>query len=345
MKKNFMLVLALSILVIFCVNLNGKVAFGGDSIKLIFADMASPNSVTAKCTEWWGSEIEKRTKGKVNFEYFWGGSLVGAYEQLNSVKNNVIQLSPYYSGYHPDVAPIPLIALFPMINRGSLESGLNAANEFFLTNEHVKKEFEKNNVKYMNPLFSAHGYTWSKSPINSISDFKGLNIRAFGPFLTFFEALGSSLVSVPVPEIYNSLERGVVDGTLLYLTLGISINLPEVASSINISNLGHNCGMPMVMNLDTWKRLPEDVKNVIEELNKSETISKFVELDKENYAREIKIAEDKEMKIVTFPEDDIEKMTKIAKEQIWFPYGKKLESKGLPGKDIINSYIKLIEKY
>jgi TRAP-type C4-dicarboxylate transport system substrate-binding protein len=345
MQKASILGLWLSIVAFVVLGLNESVAFGAQSTKLIFADMASPNSVTAKCTQWWGSEIEKRTNGKVKFEYHWGGSLVGAYEQMNSVKHNVIQVTPYYSGYHPDAAPIPLIALLPMMNRGSLESGLKSAHQFFTQNREVMEEFKKNKVKYMNPLFSAHGYMWSKSAISNISDFKGLTIRAFGPFLTFFQSLGSSLVSVPVPEIYNSLERGVVKATLLYLTLAVASNIPEVAQYVNVTNLGHNCGMPMVMNLDTWNKLPEDVKSVIEQVNMNEAIPKFVDFDKENYDREMKVAESKKMNIVQFSEQDIQEMTKVAEERIWRPYAKQLEEKGLPGQQILKEYMTFVDKY
>lgn len=312
---------------------------------LIFADMAAPNSVTAKCAKWWGNEIEKRTEGKVKFEYYFGASLIGAYEQLTSVKNNMIQVTPYYSGYHPDMAPIPLIALFPMINRSTLANGLKAADEFFNNNSQVIDEFKKNNVKYMNPLFTAHGYMWSKKPINSISDFKDLSVRAFGPFLTFVDALGGSLVSLPVPEIYNSLERGVVESTFLYLTLGVSLNLQEVTKYLNTSNLGHNCGMPMVMNLDTWKKLPEDVKKVIEDVNKNIAIDNFVRIDKENYKKELQFVKNEGIQILEFSQSDLVKMQKIAREKVWNSYAKKLEEKGLSGMEIINEYIEITNKY
>lgn len=319
--------------------------FSGEPIKLIVADMAPPKSVTPQVTHWWGGEIEKRTNGKVKFEYYWGASLVGAYEQLTSVKNNVIQLSPYYSGYHPDVAPIPLMALFPLINIGSFESALKAADEFFRNNAEVKKEFKKNNVKYISPLFTANAYMWSKVPIKSTADFDGLTIRAFGPWLTLFGAMGSSLVSVPVPEIYNSLERGVVKATVLYLTMGVGLNLFEVTDHVNITNLGHNCGMPMVMNLDAWNKLPDDVKKVIEDINRKETVPNFVRINETNYAREMNIVKKKGIGISEFSPSEMEKMIKIAKEKVWYPYAKKLDEKGLNGTKVLEDLLKYVKKY
>ena len=346
MKKNGLWVIFLSMIValVLVFPCDGESA-SKKPVKLIFADMASPKSVTAKCAQWWGSEVEKRTQGKVKVEYFFGASLVGAYEQLSSVTNNVIQATPYYSGYHPDVAPIPLMGLFPLVNTGSLESGLKASDEFLRTNPEVLKEFKKNKVKYMNPLFGANAYMWSKVPIKSTADYKGLTVRAFGPWLTLFGALGSSLVSVPVPEIYNSLERGVVKATVLYLTYGIGMNLFEVTKYLNVTNLGHNCGMPMVMNLDTWNRLPDDVKKVIEDLNTKEAISNFVRINEANYTREMNIAKSKGMKVSEFPSSELETFVKTAKEKVWEPYAKKLDAKGLKGTQTLQDLLSKTNKY
>lgn len=344
MKKRLLgLIVGLSLV---CMIIPSVGVYAADkAVNLKLADMIPEAAVGAKCIKWWGSEIEKRTGGKVKFEYFFGASLVGAYEQLSSVSNNVIQVSPYYSGYHPDLAPLPLMALFPFMNIGTLESGLKAADAFFRNNPDVQKEFKKNNVKYMNPLFTANAYMWSKGPIKSIADFKGMSVRGFGPWLTFFQAMGSTLVSVPVPEIYNSLERGVVTSTLLYLTNGVSLNLFEVTDHLSLTNFGHNCGMPLVMNLDTWNKLPADVKKVIEEINTKETIPNFSRINQAGYQREMDIVKKKGMTTYKFSPEDVETMKQIAKTKVWEPYVKKLDAKGVNGTQTLNDLIKYVQKY
>lgn len=320
------------------------VCASGAPIKLIMADMMPEAAVSSKCIKWWGNELEKRTNGQVKVEYYFGASLVGAYEQLTSVKNNVIQLTPYYSAYHPDIAPLPAMALLPLMNRGPLDGALKAADEWMRTDEEVQKEFKKNNVKYMNPLFGADAFMWSKVPVTSAQDLKGLSVRAFGPWLAFFSAMGSSVVSVPVPEIYNTLERGVVKATILYLTNGVGLNLFEVTEYLNTTNLGHHCGMPLVMNLDAWNRLPDEIKDTINKLN-NESIGEFVKIQEENHGREMKLVKDKGMKFNTFSAEDVKKMTETAKEKVWHPYAKKLDEKGLDGSKALSDLIKITEKY
>ncbi len=324
----------------------GNPAVGADKkpVTLIVADMLPAMAVSSKAIRWWGDEIEKRTNGRVKFEYYFGASLVGAYEQLQSVKSNVIQLSPYYSAYHPDAAPLPAMALLPLLNTGSFAESLRAADAWLQTNAQVQEEFKRNNVKYMNPLFGADAFVWSKVPVRSVSDFQGLSVRAFGPWLALFEALGSSVVSVPVPEIYSTLERGVVKATVLYLTNGVGLNLFEVTEYLNTTNLGHHCGMPLVMNLDAWNGLPAEVRKVIEELNTGEAVDAFIRLHNENNEREIALVKDKGMKFTQFSAEDVEKMRAVAREKVWSPYAKKLDEKGIQGTQALEDLIRTVSR-
>ena len=315
-------------------------------VRIIFADMDPPNTINTVTHEWWGSEIEKRAQGKIEFEYFWGGSLLSPYEQLSSVKNNVIQVTPYYSGYHPDIAPIPTIGLLPMINSGTLKSALEAADEFYRTNPEVQKEFKKNNVKYMSVAGSTgHHYFWSKRPVQKIADFEGMPVRTFGPFLTLFEALGCSLVSVPITEIYNSLERGVVEATTQYMPVSIGLRLTEVTKYLLKTNLGHNCGKPIVMNLDTWKKLSPETQNIIENININEAIHKYAEYDQKYYKQNMQDVIEAGLTIRELSAKEIDILQQLAKNVVWEPYAKKLEKKGLPGNEILKDYLRIIKKH
>ncbi len=314
-------------------------------ITLVGADMTPASSSTAQIFEWWGSEIEKRTNGQVKFNYFWSGSLIGAYEQLEAVKKGNIDFTPYYSGYHPDIAPLPLIALMPMMNIGPLEQSLYAADELYRTHPALEAEFKGNNVKYLYPVFVPDAYVWStKKPINTKEDLKGLNFRAFGPWLTFFNELGASPVSLPVPEIYDALDRGALDADIMFLPNAAGNSYWEVTKYVNTTNLGANLGAPAVMNIDTWNSLPADIQEIIEQVS-IEAVDKSVEVNEELYARDSKAIQDQGMTVSEFSADDINTMQQIAQEKVWNPYIEELENKGIPAKDVLNTYLQLLDKF
>lgn len=220
-RKGLVLILFSLVLVLFCVFPGNGQSASEKVIKLRVADMSPPHSNTTQFLEWWGSEIEKRTQGQVKFEYYWSASLVKGMEQMSSVANNVIQATPYYSAYHPDKAPLPVISGLPLIcSKGTIKGSLKASDEFYRTTPDLQKEYQANNVKYMCPLVVSYPFLWSKVPIRTVSDLQGLTMRAFGVQATLLSSLGCSMVNVEVPEIYNVLERGVVKATWLQLSLG-----------------------------------------------------------------------------------------------------------------------------
>ena len=312
--------------------------------KFKFADMVPPGSTIARCGLWWTSEVDKRTGGRVKVECFWGGSLIGAYEQLNAVKSGIIHVTPYYSGYHPDLAPLPAMGLFPLINRGPLKEAMAASDEWHSTDPAVAAEFKKNNVKYLYSYSAGNHNLWSKVPIKSLADLKGLRIRTFGPFLTLFKELGCGLVSVPVPEVYTALERGAVDCTTQYLSNAIGGRYQEVVKSVNLTELGHNVGAPIVMNLDAWNSLPSDIQTIITKIN-GEMIEKNAEIDREVYNSCMKTLKESGLTTFQFSKDEVGKLTELSRTKVWEPYAAKLDEKGIAATPALKHYIQLAEKY
>jgi len=312
--------------------------------KLKFAEMSPPSSTVAVASNWWASEVEKRTRGRVKFETFWGGSLIGAYEQLDAVMTGLIQVTAYSSGYHPDIAPLPLMGLFPLMNRGTLRETTTASDEWYRTNAAVGAEFKKNNVKFMYAFNRPNQFLWSRVRIKTLDDLKGLRVRSFGPFLTLFKEMGCSLVSLPSPEVYDALDRGAVDCTTVYLSHGLGFRYQEVVKYVNITNLGDNVGAPFVMNLDAWNSLPADIQKIIETINR-EMLEKDIQMNEEENVKEMNSLKDANLILDRFSPSDVRKLTEIARTKVWEPYAMKLDKKGIAGTEALNHYIQLIEKY
>jgi len=51
-------------------------------ITLRYAEMAGPKGTRQDALKWWASEIEKRTKGMVKFQFFWSDALLKAADCL-----------------------------------------------------------------------------------------------------------------------------------------------------------------------------------------------------------------------------------------------------------------------
>lgn len=91
--------------------------------------------------------------------------------------------------------------------------------------------------------------------IRGVSDLRGKKVRVFTASMAeLVNSLGGTAVTMPAPEVYPALQRGVVECAITSATSGNTSKWPELTNhfyplGLSGSVQGH------FMNLDTWKRL------------------------------------------------------------------------------------------
>lgn len=94
-------------------------------------------------------------------------------------------------------------------------------------------------------------------PIDGIEDLKGLKIRAYTPAMaTLVESLGGISVTLAFPEVYQGLQRGVIDCAISGSMAGNTAKWPEVSTHFYPLTIGWGI-QAHVVNLDFWKKLSE----------------------------------------------------------------------------------------
>lgn len=107
---------------------------------------------------------------------------------------------------------------------------------------------------------------WSKRPIKSLADIKGLKIRAAGLSMELWEKLGASVVLLPGGEVMPSLQRGLIDATeMLEASYDYTLGLHEVCKyrfgpPVHMSN---NI-FQLLIKTKSWNALPDDLKAIVE---------------------------------------------------------------------------------
>ena len=103
-------------------------------------------------------------------------------------------------------------------------------------------------------------------PVNSVEDLRGRKILAPGPSAAWLEGTGAVAVDGGLTTYYTQIQTGVADGVLTILSGAAPYRIHEVAPYITLVGLGSQVTGAFAVNLDTWNRLPEDVRNVLEAL-------------------------------------------------------------------------------
>jgi TRAP-type transport system periplasmic protein len=134
----------------------------------------------------------------------------------------------------------------------------------FETSPALQKEYSKYKVLALFCHPAGHFHT-TKKPIRTIADFNGLKMRTASPWVTVaLKNFGSIPVEMPITDTYTSLERGVVDGTVVpFEGLGI-FKLDDLVKYTTITNF-YTVTMAVLMNKRKYESLPDDVKKAIDE--------------------------------------------------------------------------------
>jgi len=254
--------------------------------------------------------VNKRSAGRLKIEWLGGPEVFASTDQVHAIKGGTIDMNLYLpwawmKALMPEAEAQGLSELAAWEER---KSGL-----FELWGEIFEKRV---NVKYIGRLHSnVTFHVFCNRKIDRLADLKGLKIRVMPLYIPFLKALGASPVTIPPPEIYTAMERGVVEGFMWPRVGMISWGLQEVTKFM-IEPGVFQMEPATIINLDRWKKIPKDLQDllleVIQEHEYIGTARNYMLVEKEERVRE-----KAGMKNLKLPPEDAEKFVKTAYDATW----------------------------
>lgn len=176
-----------------------------------------------------------------------------------------------------------------------------------------------------------------RSAIKSPDDFKGMKIGGIGPNLLWLQAMGATGVVENMGNAYNSLQTGVIEGYIIHSAAAKNVKLFEVAPYHVSARMGGAAAFAVNVNNDTWKRLPDEVKNAILEVSKTftEYVGTAARKDNDEGIQAYKDAKG------TFVEvsDDVRRGWAKSMPNIAAKWADDFEKQGYPAKAILKAYM------
>jgi TRAP-type C4-dicarboxylate transport system substrate-binding protein len=106
-------------------------------------------------------------------------------------------------------------------------------------------------------------------PVKKLEDMKGLKLRGHGTSAKYQKALGAIPVGKPMPECYQMIQKGVVEGASYPFEANKGWRLAEVTKYCTAAiSAAYHTTFFVVMNKDKWASLPVDVQRIIESINR-----------------------------------------------------------------------------
>jgi TRAP-type C4-dicarboxylate transport system substrate-binding protein len=245
-------------------------------IELTYAFFAPAGTFPAKQMAHWAEEIKKRTNGKVEVKTFPGGALLGAREMYDGVTKGVADIGLGAPSYDPGRFPLTSGMSLPV---GFPNATVASRTLWELTQEFKPKEFEQFKVIAM--FTTEPGYIQSRNPVRNAADLKGMKLRAAGTGVPVLKALGAAPIGMPMPEVPQAVQTGVIDGTMTSREILKDFKLAELLKYV-ADYPTVVVTFAAVMDKNRWDKLPADVRKVIEDMGPEMAVWTGQYHDKEN---------------------------------------------------------------
>jgi TRAP-type transport system periplasmic protein len=167
----------------------------------------------------WIDRVNTDGKGEIRVELLGGPEVFPVSDQINALSKGLVDAVMTFSVHTPIVPEIDTSGLSDITPTEERNNG-------YL--ELLDKAHEKINVKVIGRTATNSGfYIFSKQPIRTLADFKGVKIRSHSGYDPLFKKVGAIPIGMNISEIYGALERGIV-GAAPYPIFVYDMGLQEV---------------------------------------------------------------------------------------------------------------------
>ena len=216
-----------------------------------------------------GKFIEERTGGKFTLTVHWG-TLSKPRAVLDGLSLGAYQSGTFCASYYPAKLPAHTGLDLPFLPINTFEQ-LEGVTEDYYGNPILQKETAKwNSMYFASSLLPLYEVVGKGTPPKSLDDWKGMRIRALGQQGKAMEKLGAVPTSVPAPDVYTSMDRGLIDAAGFAYYSHESYRTYELGtwftSGLDIGSIA--CGM--LFNSNAFAQLPQQYKDLINEYKGSD---------------------------------------------------------------------------
>ena len=174
------------------------------------ADVHAKDFPTNLAVKHMGDELSKATGGKYNIKVFGDSSLGSEKDTIEQVKIGALDMVRVSSAAFNGIVPESVIPSLPFLFRD-----INHLRKTMYgpQGDKILAGFEKSGFIGLALYESGARSVYSKKPIKSIADMKGMKLRVIPSDLmvSLVSAMGASPTPMPFAEVYTGLKTGLLD--------------------------------------------------------------------------------------------------------------------------------------
>lgn len=289
----------------------------------------------------WAEEIEKRSNGMIKIKFYLSRTLLKPRDAYDGVVNGVADMAWAAHSVTPKRFPLISVMELPFLSPDTFP-GAFALQDLYRKFPEIRAEHKDVHVLFFWVTLPYEIHTVNK-PVRTMGDIKGMKLATQPGARDALQGLGAVPVTMPTPKIYQTVEKGVADGSALAWGAYKAWKLYEVTKYHINPHLG---GLPYwtAMNKNTWNSLPKGAQNVITDVT-AEMMPKTLCAAVTKESKEaIEISKKRNHEIIDLSPGDLAKWRATGKPA-WDRWVRETEARGLPGRAILDEAVRLVDKY
>jgi TRAP-type transport system periplasmic protein len=196
--------------------------------------------------------VAEKTEGRVKVEIYPSSTLHGWSDGVDALQGGVSDIS--WISADSRLPCYRVTSLYPAAIDLTDQVSLDAAYAELIAPEAADVGL----IPIINSNYSYDQEWWFKGPVESLNDLNGKLVRSIGPLVSkMIEQWGGEPVFVAPGEVFQSAERGVVDGINMGVATYSSWQLWNVMPYMVNASLFYG-NIQYMMNLDRFNRLSEE---------------------------------------------------------------------------------------
>ena len=261
--------------------------------------------------------VNKMSKGRMQITVYGAGEIVPAFGVFEAVSLGTVEMGHGAAYYWK--GKVPEAQFFTAVPFGLTAQEMNG----WLFHGGGMALWEELYAKYdLVPI--AGGNTgvqmagWFNKEINSLDDIKGMKMRIPGLGGEVFERAGGTAVNLPGPEIFTSLQTGVIDATEWVGPYNdLTVGLHQVARYYYYPGWQEpGPALEVIVNKEEFDDLPEDLQEIIRVASRAMNGDLLAEYTARNNAALRELVDEHNVELKRLPDDVLTRLYQISEEMI-----------------------------
>ena len=294
---------------------------------------------------WFGQELEKRTGGEYKAKFYYSGTLGKAPDMPDLCKSGAVDFIFTGMGYTPHIFKLNRGFELLYITENPHASGA-ALWDLYNGYEPVRREWDNAGLMMVFPAGIDIMACQSRTPIQRVADIKGNKFRSYAGVAEMINLWGANPIALSYAEIYDALNRGVLDGAFGIPSLNVHASrFWEVAPYVFNTGAGIYAVTYFAMSKKTYDSFPDKVKKIVEELRQEGMVRHrqwMAQTEKEVFQQ---LEKESAVKIINWTAGAKAEAKRMAVPAIWQAWLDEMKKENLPGEQFLEKYKALVEKY